>query len=78
MSKRRHVLKLSWNACLGDAALFAFFFVALLLMVHFDVRRHGPSFQHPVAWAKSAWIALLLAIPTFIVAKIIEKIKGRK
>jgi hypothetical protein len=51
----------SFRLSLSDAGLFAFTYAIAFIAFRFDLRRHGPSFQHPMTIGKSAWIALLLA-----------------
>jgi hypothetical protein len=44
-----------------DGWTFAFFYLLIFVVLRFDIRRSGSSFQHPTPTAISAWIALLVA-----------------
>jgi hypothetical protein len=53
--------KRSFRLSVSDAGLFAFTYAVTFIAFRFDVRRHGPSFQHPMTTGTSAWVALLFA-----------------
>jgi len=52
---------------MGNVYLFAVLYLIFILACHFDIRRHGPSFQHPIPWRTSALLALIPAAISFAV-----------
>jgi hypothetical protein len=53
--------KRSFRLYIGDAGWFAFTYAIAFIAFRLDIRRHGPSFQHPMTTWTSAWVALLIA-----------------
>jgi hypothetical protein len=54
--------KRRFRLSVGDVGIFALFYVVAFIAFRFDIRRYGPSLQHPMSSGTSAWVALLLAI----------------
>ena len=67
-----------WRPSISGGFIWVIFYIGVILAVHFDIRGHGKWFQHPVAWEKSAWIALLLVALVIIADKVRDRIKGVK
>jgi len=70
--KGRSVLGLSK----ADAGWLVFCYVVSFLILRFDIRRHGVSFQHRMATGKAALIAVPFAVVIALLVKITSRSEG--
>ncbi len=54
----------------ADAGWALFVYIIFFVCFRFDIRRHGISFQHPMATGKAALIAVPLAVVVAVLVKI--------
>jgi len=60
-TRKRRRSKGSFRLSGSDGWMFAFVYLLIFVILRFDIRRLGSSFQHPMPTPTSAWIAFLVA-----------------
>jgi hypothetical protein len=69
--------RLPFRLSIADAGWFALTYAVAFIAFRFDIRRHGPSFQHPITTGTSAWVALLIATVMSVYWKIRSEVNKR-